>query len=811
MNPFRLGGTFLLLVALPGLAPAQMPKVEAIVMLKDGFYFRGIVVEQKDFFVDPASGQPIPIPKGFLYVDDHARRIHFDHSQVQEVIPLTAAELAGQMRLERYFFPKRRDVILPTWQFDDVTAWDAKWYRTVTVNTNFGSKYLKLDQRIGVMTPQYAQAMTVGYNWEPCFLTPEFGPDMGRRLAWRYFENKKEMKEPDKKLNLARFLQQTGWLEAAEKELTEYIDTEAGDKKDHEALLQIVKEQKVAALVDDLERRAQLGQYEFVNERLKIYDRDKLDEQASAKHRLKAQDLKTKYETLTTQLGLAKTLLKALSPRVEADNRAFWNKAVAALGEELTLDTLPRLESFIEFAQQYERDVKGNRKPSQSAEDVLALAVTGWLQGNQASEPDAKMARKLLEARTFLLEYLKKENVAARAAALNNFESKNMPVDVLARLVRLLPPPFPYEKIGTEPLKLTSEVPETEAVTYSVQLPPDYSHLRPHPVLILLHGARDDAEMQLKRWQLQASRHGFILAAPQWSQGGRAIYEHSPREHAVVLTTLRDLRRRFQVDSNRVFLFGWEDGATMAFDVGLSHPDQFAGVLPMCGSVLTYPARYWPNAQYLPFYVVEGDRNGGSPKMTRGLFKDWIRGHYPSVYLEYKGRPSEWFDAEVAQMMNWMSRKKRYHPLKQLGRHDTSGHPGSAEEFRTMRSSDNRFYWLSTDTISPRYLSDGKKWSNQAPHASLQASLHVGNELDVKKGANIWSQFILRTSGVKQVSLWIEEGLIDFTKPVQVRHFSEQIGPIRTITPSLAVLLQDLASNGDRQRLFVARVDMKFK
>ena len=47
----------------------------------------------------------------------------------------------------------------------------------------------------------------------------------------------------------------------------------------------------------------------------------------------------------------------------------------------------------------------------------------------------------------------------------------------------------------------------------------------------------------------------------------------------MVIDTLRDLRRRFQVDSDRVFLFGWEQGADAALDIGMSHPDQFAGVL----------------------------------------------------------------------------------------------------------------------------------------------------------------------------------------------------------------------------------------
>jgi pimeloyl-ACP methyl ester carboxylesterase len=810
MNHLRLWGTCLLLAGLSSLAPAQMPKQEAIIMLKDGFYFRGIVKEQNDFFLDPASGAPIPIPKGFIYVDDHVRRIHFSPSQLQEAIPLKPGELQAQMRLQRNDFYTRRDVILPTWEIEDVSDWNDKWSRALKVNTKFGKGLLMLEQRIAFMTPIYTQALTMKYNWDLCYLTQEFGPDQTRRLAGKFFDYKK-MTDKDRALNLARFLLQAGWPESAEQELNDYLQAEPADKKEAEELLQVVKEQRAGAYIDELERRAQLGQHDLVQRRLKVFEAEKMIDFASAKHKIAAQDLKTKYDNSTAQLEQARNLLKELPPLVEGNNRQFWAKAVASLVEELTPETLARLETFVDFAQQHRRQLKEQSKPSQSAEQVLALAITGWLQGNQAADTDTNRATQLSEARDFLLDYLKTDNVPARNALLTTFTTKNkLPIDVLASLVRLLPPPRAYDKLGTEPIKLTTEVPETEVVSYQVQLPPGYSHHRPYPVLVLLHGARDDAGTQLKRWEEQATRYNFILAAPQWSQGQRATYEHSAREHAVVLTMLRDLRRRFQVDSDRVFLFGWEDGANMAFDVGLSHPDQFAGVLPMNGSVKGYPARYWPNAQYLPFYVVEGDRNGGNPKATRSLFRDWIRCQYASIYLEYKGRSSEWFGAEVPQMMNWMSRKKRAHPMRQLGRHDNSAHLGGAEEFRTMRACDNRFYWLSTDALLDKYNTEGRKWSPQAPVAAMQADLHVGNEL-VKKGANIWSQFVIRVSGVKQVSLWIEEGMIDFTKDVEIRVNGSPAGAHRKIEPKLATMLEEVATTGDRQRLYFARVDVRFK
>ncbi len=311
-----------------------------------------------------------------------------------------------------------------------------------------------------------------------------------------------------------------------------------------------------------------------------------------------------------------------------------------------------------------------------------------------------------------------------------------------------------------------------------------------------------------------ATQNGFIVVAPLWGGSGADVsYTYSAREHAIVLDSLRDLRRRFQVDSDRVFLFGWEQGADAALDIGMSHPDQFAGVLPMCGTPRYYVAeknRYQTNAQYLPFYVVEGDRNGANPKYLVGIFKQWVSGNYPALYMEYKGRGSEWFNGELPTMFDWMTRKKRHHPQKQMGRRNLSG--GAGEEFRTMRETDNRFYWLSTDTIDPGNLNSVSGWVRTIPPATMLASISVGNDLVVKGGqkeARIFTQFNIQTHGLRQLSLWLAPSMVDLTKPIRVRINSRAVGNDRIVAPNPTVLMEDFFYNGDRQRLYFAKLDFK--
>src|SRR5437879_8409274 len=122
---------------------------------------------------------------------------------------------------------------------------------------------------------------------------------------------------------------------------------------------------------------------------------------------------------------------------------------------------------------------------------------------------------------------------------------------------------------------------------YFLQLPPEYHPGRPYPLLIVLHTGGQLASGMLEKWSYEAGKNGYILAAPEWGAGLQQMQTTITFEqHEAVLDTLRDIRQRYRVDADRVFLSGCGDGASVAADIGMSHPDLFAGVSTM-GAVLT--------------------------------------------------------------------------------------------------------------------------------------------------------------------------------------------------------------------------------
>jgi hypothetical protein len=160
----------------------------------------------------------------------------------------------------------------------------------------------------------------------------------------------------------------------------------------------------------------------------------------------------------------------------------------------------------------------------------------------------------------------------------------------------------------------------------------------------------------------------------------------------------------------------------------------------------------------------------------------------------------EWLGGEVPNIFDWMRNKRRAFPLKQLG---TDGLGGSfGNEFCTMRSCDNRFWWLSTNAILPRCLASSGRPLGQVTGATLHGRIDPDT-----------NDIFLKVAGLKQVTVWLGRNargtnMIDFDRPVTVRVGFQTKVNNRRVRPSLAVLLEDLYQRGDRQQMYLAKIDL---
>jgi acetyl esterase/lipase len=800
------------------------------IFLKDGFVLRGKVQEEGKMVIDRTEDGPILefVRSGMLYMDDGCRRVIFNPQHVAHIEQkkiITDHDLKFDAGIF-YVDPRPAPPIV---EIEETSDWDANWNRTQRYRSfkNEGGEVKKiqftLDQHLTRLTPEYAIAdnnnKNKRYQLRSHYLTREFGPEQVRFLLASHKDLKDDSKLDDEKridrrFRIFHFFAQAEWLSEAGEELERIAADFPKAKERVDEARKNLAALKAIQLYDDIKRAHDAGQFSWVKRRFPRLPDSGLPEKMLTEMR----ELKAEYEAAEANLQLARRYLDELPPLLTADDldvRPVLLDAARAIRDELHLEhflkskaelrggdkegvRVARLDTFLAQAQQLERDRKQNNGNSETRPvEVLALAVTGWLLGGRSAENKPEFARQLWLARKFALEYQKAVGVDARLRLFKKYQDEQsrrnpaISVEEFAQLLPFLPPPEPPAMSGTEAMEFTADsMRGGRQVHYWAKMPPDYHPGRPWPVLIVAHMSSETPKDALAHWAEQAERNGYILAAPEWETIPGAAYQYSTDEHNIILDLIRDLRRRFQVDSDRVFLTGAGSGGALAFDVGLSHPDQFAGVIPICGIHGGYGTAYSRNAQYLPYYVICGDHCNAIHKENRQLVKEWIGKVYPVLYVEYKGRGMEPYIAEAEHAFDWMNRKVRANPISENG--------AIGREFRMLRREDNHFYWLSTEKISPNCIMP-VKWKPTVLPATMCAQVSDGNRISVS------------TYGLQQVSLWFGRGLkVDIEKPVVISVNLKVLWQ-QKVKPNLSLLLDDLYERGDRQRPYIARVDFKLE
>lgn len=772
-----------------------------IIFMKDGYALQGKVRREVTAELDPVGKEMLYIPKGFFSLNDGARWIYFSPTQVRvvEKMPPPMEERIYSRNVRYLAMPGKMQPILEVvetgpWNFD---KWERDfWFKTAN------SPRVGLKQAIASINPQYMRldAVTKTY-WSSAYLTREFEPDVIERMLATYPEfqdhpGDKPSVVAARRMRKCDFFAQAGLFALADRELDNLLKDLPEQKERVASARATVDRLKARDEWEEVKRWHQGGRDKEAAKRLADFP----TRNAPDRILLDIRELQTKLKATADAVEQAGKALDDQMQDAKTPNGRALASAATMIRRELHPATVGRLDAFLGQVKEVARRKARGKPPQMTAEQLLSLAVSGWLLGSPSAEARPEAAINLWKTRQMVLEYQQESDATNRQKILAAYEKDITPrveIDEVAQLIDHLPPVAPAQNVGD---KITEEKvgKGRGGKTYALKLPPEYTHGRQYPVLIVLADYNQTAREMLEQWEKHAGDNGYILAAPEWGNGLGNGYRYTVQEHDAALDTLRDLRRRFQIDSDRVFLFGKGEGGNMAFDVGLSHPDQFAGVLPMSAGPVKFSRRYWRNAQYLPFYVVNGTRAGETSKDIRTQFENWVLRGFPSLWMEYKGRGIEFFKGELPAMFDWMRHQRRAFPMRQLGSDGGGGPTGT--EFSTMRVEDNRFYWLGLSEIASRHLARAERWNVNTQPAFATATINpAANEVAIK------------SQGVGEFTLWVGRNsagqyMMDLEKPVTVTVGFKQVVVKRKVTPSLAVLLEELYRSGDRKHLFVGKL-----
>jgi pimeloyl-ACP methyl ester carboxylesterase len=758
------------------------------IQMKDGRIFEG-----RFLLMTGVSDPPVAPPSSddekdapatpILLIDNELTRTYIPRANIASIIDSAPVNL---VKVEPWQRPTRSgNTLAAVGPSLRISPWDEFGRRIFEMQTRDGQ--LSVVQGITELTPHYAKVEGLlgpkrTVVWDMRIATSSIPKETLSAILKKAVPRD----NPQDWLTIVRFYLQAERFADANKELQAIIKA-FPDQKDLEAEAKQIRQMGARRILKEIQLRREAGQHQLVGHLLENYP----TEDVPGDMLQQVREALANYQAEKNGMQIvAENVRKQYDALATDDTRALVKPIVDEITKNLNFNNVDRLLSFTQLFDD----------PSLTAEQKMALAISGWLLGQGEAIQDFGQAVPLVQVRDFVLEYLKEPLAHKRAALLESIrsvEGLNVP-RVAAILAQLTPPWFDPKEgaLGYGAYQLTAPGhTEHGDFKYFVQLPPEYDPYRRYPTLVVLNGAYNNPEQELDFWagvqpkeqekptaarNGQAMRHGYITIAVEWLKPRQYSYEYSLREHEAVLTTLRDACRRFSIDLDRVFLSGHGIGGDAAWDMALAHPDLWAGAVPFLASIDRqdrFLQFYWENAEYVPLYFVQGELDGTKMTENAQLFDKYLGKRYDTTVIEYHGRGYEPFHDEILNIFDWLGRHKREWPT----------------DFKcaTMRDWDNYFWWIEgigfSDTVMPG------NWPKRGARPTMV------------EGRKLSGNSVRARTAAEQTIVWLRPDLVDFNKPMRIEINGKRV--TADTSPSLDVLLEDARTRADFKRPFWARVE----
>jgi len=211
---------------------------------------------------------------------------------------------------------------------------------------------------------------------------------------------------------------------------------------------------------------------------------------------------------------------------------------------------------------------------------------------------------------------------------------------------------------------------EKTKVNYLLFLPRGYEAKaeKRWPMILFLHGS---GERGTNVWKVAV--HGppknvtgqpdfpFIIVSPQCP-------EHQTWSKDVLLALLDEVMAKYAVDSKRVYLTGLSMGGYGTWDLGLTHPEKFAAIVPICGggqliSVILSSREQGPALKSLGVWAFHGGKDPVVPleesqRMVDALKKVGAKDARLTVYPD-AGHDSWTESYRNPQLYEWLLQHER--------------------------------------------------------------------------------------------------------------------------------------------------------
>uniref|UniRef100_UPI003F72773F carboxylesterase family protein n=1 Tax=Dyadobacter sp. TaxID=1914288 RepID=UPI003F72773F len=261
---------------------------------------------------------------------------------------------------------------------------------------------------------------------------------------------------------------------------------------------------------------------------------------------------------------------------------------------------------------------------------------------------------------------------------------------------------------GPQVLTFHSDADDTDQ-PYGLYLPPNYDSTKKYPLVVMLHGAGSNHRLALRRvfgksnaegeTDVEASRYfpkwedvDFIVASAY--ARGTAGYQGIPEND--VYDMLDDVKRRFHVDENKTYLTGLSMGGGGTLWIGLTRPDIWAAIAPVCPAPPAGTFDLAPNALNFPVHFFHGDAD---PVVPVDGTRKWV------THLQEMGVEVSYKEFVDVKHDSWVSANDNEFIFEWFGHAERNPYPDRVR-FVSKLYKYNKSFWVTFDKMIYGALAD---------------------------------------------------------------------------------------------------------
>lgn len=253
---------------------------------------------------------------------------------------------------------------------------------------------------------------------------------------------------------------------------------------------------------------------------------------------------------------------------------------------------------------------------------------------------------------------------------------------------------------------------------------------------------------------------------------------NTEREEQYVLAILDDLKRTYNIDTNRTFMAGHSMGGFGTWSIGGRHADLFAALSPQAGGIFVAQNK--------------GQVTGLEGGVVTNLKNTPIWFYHSTDDPQVPSGPDEKAAAALAKL------KEKYGPFDYVWKLYTDiGHGLPRDGVAPI------FQWMLQKTRDP--LPKHVLWEGSRAYKRhfywLKREAGFGGQIEARRAGNK----ITLAGSLRGVSVLLNEKMVDFSKPVILEVDGKEVFNAK-VEPSLATLVETFDARHDGELIFTATV-----